>query len=53
MSWKTKKITKISQKHYTMYKNLEELKSKYKTIFDDTNHFDPRVNEILSRGIAL
>lgn len=36
-----------------MYKNLEELKSKYKTIFDDTNHFDPRVNEILSRGIAF
>ena len=36
-----------------MYKNLEELKSKYKTIFDNTNHFDPRVNEILSRGIAF
>lgn len=36
-----------------MYKNLEELKSKYKTIFDNTNHFDPEVNEILSRGIAF
>ena len=32
-----------------MYKNLEGLKSKYKTIFDNTNHFNPEVNEILSR----
>ncbi len=36
-----------------MYKNLEGLKSKYKTIFDNTNHFNPEVNEILSRGFAF
>ena len=36
-----------------MYKNLEELRSKYKTIFDNTNHFNPEVNEILSRGLAF
>lgn len=36
-----------------MYKNLEGLKSKYKTIFDKTNHFNPEVNEILSRGFAF
>jgi|SRR5690554_5921744 len=36
-----------------MYKNVEELKSKYKTIFENINHFNPEVNEILSRGFAF
>lgn len=36
-----------------MYKNLEELRSKYETIFGNTNHFNPEVNEILSRGFAF
>lgn len=36
-----------------MYKNLEELRLKYENIFDNTNHFNPEVNEILSRGFAF
>lgn len=36
-----------------MYKNLEELRNKYKSIFDNTNHFNPEINEILSRGFAF
>jgi len=36
-----------------MYKNVEELKSKYKIIFDNINHSNPEVNEILSRGFAF
>lgn len=36
-----------------MYESLEDLRSKYETIFGNTNHFNPEVNEILSRGFAF